>query len=135
MAQSPNNAASELPPFSGILEGDYQQLQGSWVVTANEIKKRNMPQMAGAVFNFSKNEHWISGDKGHDYFALDEKTSPKSIDFYDKTNPVIKGIYKIEGSKLTLCTAAPGQPRPVDFKTSIFTGTILTTAERQKEDP
>lgn len=130
-AQSPASTEPELPPFSGTLAGDYKLLQGSWVVTANEIRKRSLPHMAGAVFNFFKDEHWISGGKGREWFVLNEKASPKAIDFYDKKNPTIKGIYKIEGNQLILCTAAPGQPRPVKFSTSPFTGTILTTLQRQ----
>jgi len=122
---------TELPQFTGKVSGDYKRLQGSWVVTSNEIKKQPLPQMAGAVFYFSGNQHWITGDKGREWFSLDETSSPRSIDFYDKKTPTIRGIYKIEGSRLTLCTAAPGQPRPTGFSTSPFSGTILTTTQRQ----
>jgi uncharacterized protein (TIGR03067 family) len=130
-APGSSNTGTELQPQAGTPSGDYKRLQGSWTVTSNEIKKQALPQMAGAVFHFSGDRHWISGDKGHEWFALDESSSPKSIDFYDKKTPTIKGIYKIEGSRLTLCTAAPGQPRPTEFSTSPFSGTILTVTERR----
>lgn len=122
---------SELPPFPGKVSGDYKQIQGSWVVTSNEIRKKSLPQMSGVVFHFSGNQHWIGGDKGREWFALNGSSLPKAIDFYDKKSPTIRGIYKIEGDRLTLCTAAPGQPRPTEFSTSPFTGTILTTTRRQ----
>ena len=125
------NTDTELVPFSDKVSGDYKRIQGSWIVTSNEIRKQSLPQMSGAVFHFSGNQHWISGDKGREWFALRESSSPKSIDFYDKKTPTIRGIYKIEGERLTLCTAAPGQPRPTEFSTSPFTGTILTTTQRQ----
>ena len=130
-SQLSTNSGTELAPFPGKLAGDYKRIQGSWVVTSNEIKKQSLPQMAGAVFYFSENQHWITGDKGREWFALDENRSPRAIDFYDKKAPSIRGIYKIEGDRLTLCTAAPGHSRPTDFSTSPFTGTILTTTQRQ----
>ena len=129
--QLSTNSGTELPPFSGKLADDYKRIQGSWIVTSNEIRKQSLPQMAGAVFYFSGNQHWITGDKGREWFALDENHSPKAIDFYDKKAQSIRGIYKIEGDRLTLCTAALGYPRPKEFSTSPFTGTILTTTQRQ----
>jgi uncharacterized protein (TIGR03067 family) len=127
--QLSKNSSTELPPFTGKLAGDYKRIQGSWIVTSNEIRKQSLPQMTGAVFYFSGNQHWITGDKGREWFALDETHSPKSIDFYDKIAPSIRGIYKIEGDRLTLCTAAPGYPRPTEFSTSLFRGTILTATQ------
>ena len=124
------NSDTELDAYSGKVSGDYKRIQGRWIVTSNEIRKQSLPQMAGAVFYFSGNQHWISGDKGREWFALSESASPRAIDFYDKKTPTIRGIYKIEGDRLTLCTAAPGQPRPINFRTSPFTGTILTTTQR-----
>jgi len=126
-----NRNDSELPPFAGKVSGDYKRIQGKWIVTSNEIRKQSLPQMAGAVFHFSGDRHWISGDKGNEWFSLNENSSPKSIDFYDRKSPTIRGIYKFEGDRLTLCTAAPGQQRPSEFSTSPFTGTILTTTRRQ----
>lgn len=125
------NSDTELGAYPGKVSGDYKRIQGRWIVTSNEIRKQSLPQMAGAVFYFSGNQHWISGDKGREWFALRESGSPRAIDFYDKKTPTIRGIYKFEGDRLTLCTAAPGQPRPTEFSTSPFTGTILTTTQRQ----
>lgn len=120
----------EMKPLVGPPKGDSKLIQGAWVVTYDEVRKTSLPR-AGAIFYFSDNRHWISGNKGHEWFSINEQTYPKSIDFYDYKTPTIRGIYKIEGSQLTLCTADPGAPRPREFKTSRFTGDILTFTRRK----
>jgi len=116
----------ELVPLAGPPSGDYVQLGGSWTVTYNELRKVPTPERAGAAFNFKENRFWISGDAGHEWFAVDSSRNPKAIDFYNHKSPTIRGIYELNGSELTLCTAAPGESRPTDFKTSALSGTILT---------
>ena len=114
------------------LAGDYSQLQGRWLVLRNEIKKQATPDMHGRVFVFHEKTFRIDTDKGSEGFSLDEKTNPKSIDFDDGRSPVIRGIYKIEGDSLVICTGAAGAKRPKEFKTSLWSGTVLTELKREK---
>lgn len=121
-------AAEEKPE----LAGDYSQLQGRWLVLRNEIKKQATPGMHGRFFIFQENTFRIDTDKGSEGYSVDEKANPKSIDFDDGRSPVIRGIYKIEGDSLVICTGAPGAKRPKVFKTSIWSGTVLTELKREK---
>lgn len=124
---------SDLPAFTGKVSGDYQRLQGTWIVKGSELQ--GLALIPDAVFHFSGNQHWHDGDKDREwFFALDESSSPKAIDFYDKKSRVVRGIYKLEGNQLTLCTVAPGRPRPTEFSkytSSSYTGSILTKARRK----
>lgn len=63
---------------------------------------------------------------------------PKSIDVEVFEGPGLKtgetlhilGIYEFEGDGLTLCTAAPGKPRPPAFASSPGSGLSLQTWAR-----
>ena|SRR5881394_3555455 len=112
----------ELVPLTGSPSGDYARLEGSWVVTYNEMKKVALTEMAGATFHFKDNRHWVSGDSGFEWFAVDSSRNPKAIDFYDNRSPTVRGIYELNGSELVLCTAAPGKPRPTKFGPFHFRG-------------
>jgi uncharacterized protein (TIGR03067 family) len=45
-------------------------------------------------------------------------TGARPIDFIDEREKKEQGIYKLEGETLTLCFAAPGEPRPTEFNSS-----------------
>jgi uncharacterized protein (TIGR03067 family) len=117
-------------PLNGPVTGDYKKLQGNWTVSYCERDGLALPDRNGSVFHFQHNRHWIGGDRGDEWYALDDKAVPKSIDFYDRKHPTIRGIYRIEGGQLVLCTADPGLPRPTEFSTSPGSGRILTKVRR-----
>jgi uncharacterized protein (TIGR03067 family) len=81
------------------------------------------------VFRFRKK---ISSGK----FKLDASKSPKQINMIPDGAPEgvsIKGIYKIEGNKLTICYALPKQDRPTAFESKEKTGHTLTVWIREKK--
>ncbi len=118
-------------PLEGPATGDYKKLDGEWTVTYCERDGKAMAGRNGFVFYFQHNRHWISGNKGYEWYAVDDKATPKMIDFYDHELPTIRGIYRIEGRQLVVCSADPGFPRPTDFSTARGSGRILTKTQRR----
>lgn len=111
------------------LAGDYVAIQGTWIVTHNEIAKIVLPEMHGRHFIFRDNQFHLDGDTRTETFVLDEKSDPKRIDFISGSS-VIKGIYKLQKNVLTLCTAPPGTARPSRFGSSRDSRVILTIVKR-----
>jgi len=100
------------------LSGDLKQLQGTWVSTSENNEESRWVFEGKRVKSTVNTQDYIS------QVTLDPKATPHpTIDFKitegpgesaDKTS---KGIYKLEGDKLTICVTAPGQgSRPTEFK-------------------
>jgi uncharacterized protein (TIGR03067 family) len=68
--------------------------------------------------------------------VLDPSRDPKAIDVIPDGGPNrderVLGIYKLEGDRLTICMAAPGKPRPSEFKAEKGNGCTLRTFVREK---
>ena len=68
----------------------------------------------GSVYQGEKR----SGGDAHGY-SVDSQKRPATIDMIadvtDKESPVFRGIYKIEGTKLTLMLGRANRPRPTAF--------------------
>jgi uncharacterized protein (TIGR03067 family) len=122
---------SRVPARSGPLTGDEQRLQGAWVVVHNEIMGAPTPQLHGRVHFYEGRRFHLDTDSGSEEFRVDEQSNPKRIDFDDGRLPLIQGIYKLEGDRLTVCTNSPGRPRPEAFATAPGSRIILTILNRQ----
>ena len=120
-------------PTTQALGGDYQRLQGTWIVNYNELKGVTTPQLYGAQHIFQGDRFRLGDDPPGqpEHFIIDETSRPKRIDFDDEHSPRVLGIYELDGERLTICTGAPGEARPKEFRTSIFSGAILTRLKRQ----
>lgn len=55
-----------------------------------------------------------------------------SIDFVDEDDRVEQGIYEVNGDTLTICFAAPGEPRPTELKSSEQSKTTLLVLKKAK---
>ncbi|MBC7783791.1 MAG: TIGR03067 domain-containing protein [Burkholderiales bacterium] len=120
----------QIPVAPSELRGDYLRIQGTWVVLYNENKGIPLPERAGHVFIFEKDQSRIGKHGTDERFALDETSVPKRIEFDDGRSPILRGIYRLDADRLTICTISPGHARPREFKTSLFSTAVLTHLQR-----
>lgn len=72
-------------------------------------------------------------------FVLDEKASPKKIDFIKFTGPNGEamednlGIYELKEGEMRICTGGPGQDRPTEFRDAESEGQGTITLTRLKD--
>lgn len=117
---------------------DLKKMEGAWKTLLHEANGKPTPKdevdkTAGKLI--------VKGAKYKVYFGdtfVDEGTitlnaakTPREIDVKTSKDEVMKGIYKIEGDKMTVCFAQPGGERPAAFKTK--EGQMLLGYERMKK--
>jgi uncharacterized protein (TIGR03067 family) len=100
-----------------------EALQGEWKVVSFNKAGDETPadELAGAKMVFAGEMVTVTFRKKDDPagFKIDTKANPPAIDIIPKTNPkneVVKGIYKLEKDKLTICFGPDGAGRPAEFK-------------------
>ena len=113
---------------------DLAKMQGDWMVATMTVDGMKLsPDEAQTLFRTIEGEHYTvsrySKVIGRGTFKLDATQSPKTIDSTpavagDPSKP-IRGIYEFDGDRLRVCNARPGQPRPKNFTTKMFTGHSL----------
>lgn len=109
--------------------GDADHLAGDWEVTEIHVRGQKTPE---AVMKDRKASLRFRSAPGGRLTAevrtgpdaartvravLDPDRPAKHIDLIDDREVAESGIYKLDGDALTLCVAAPGDPRPVAFTT------------------
>ena len=130
-----------VPPFSSDLgqkKGDVDLAQGTWVVVSVEadgkpLDKDELERIKVWDLVISDNKvivkippEQLNGKEAPTVtFKIDPTTKPKSVDFQVQergTEYNYKGIYSLEGDKLTVCVgvgevAGKNSERPTDFAT------------------
>jgi uncharacterized protein (TIGR03067 family) len=131
--------AAEAP--GGDAKEELKKLAGTWRMVSGEQDGKALPEevVKGARLVIKGDRHTVrvGGDTLAGTHRLDPSEEPKAIDATDTEGPykgkTIRGIYKLEGGRLTVCFAGPGKARPKAFTTRSGTGHILHVWGRGKD--
>ena len=115
--------------------------QGVWRASTSVYDGQEAPaEIVRSITRTVEKDHVVWKRDGNSFagtrIELDPSRDPKTIDVIpdggkDRGERVL-GIYKLEGDRLTICMAAPGQPRPREFKAEKGSGWTLRTFTREK---
>jgi uncharacterized protein (TIGR03067 family) len=110
-------------------------LQGEWKVTALSKGEASETELENLKVLIKADKlHFIRGEREEEIvFILDPKAEPSAIDIVKDTNVFVKGIYKLEKDKLTICLGPNGGDRPKEFKSAKEPETRLMVLERVKK--
>ena len=95
-----------------------QDLYGEWEFEPEPAGRAGDPVYR---YRFNKNGTWevLRGGEVAQQprgFAFDPAARPPRIDFNTPpAGPLVLGIYRVDGDRLTICDAGPDQPRPAAF--------------------
>ncbi|AMV29486.1 hypothetical protein VT84_34145 [Gemmata sp. SH-PL17] len=134
--------AAPVPPAPPVdpLKAAQQGFQGPWKVVAHieEGEPWDKEQAESAKLTVKDNVMSISTDGKNLAFAftLDPKSEPCGIDLVyqleNEPGKTVKGIYKLEKDKLTICFATDGE-RPKEFHSAVNSRTGVLILERVKK--
>jgi uncharacterized protein (TIGR03067 family) len=133
---------------------DVKQLEGAWkVVSLTSGAEGDAPQeMIRDMIVVIKGDKWTTisrGQASEENFKLDTAKNPQTIDLTrtpivgvvsDREHPVrpevnreiLPGIYDLDGDRLRICLANPGEKRPSQFPGKPQAGLVVLVLERDK---
>ena len=119
-------------------KSDQDKMQGKWKIVRCEFAGRDMDQTVGVEDTIS-DAKWLRPQRRTSEYQLKFDTSkdPKWVDLSAERlgDKSLKGIYKLEGDKLTICYSYnPDSPRPTEFKTDADVASYLYVLERVKKE-
>jgi uncharacterized protein (TIGR03067 family) len=118
-------------------KSEEEKMQGKWKIVRCEFSGRDEPQPVG-IEDTIGDKKWLRPNRRTAEYRLkfDATKDPKWVDLSadrlgDRT---LKGIYSLEGDKLTICYAYdPELPRPTEFKTMPGVRGYIYVLERVKK--
>lgn len=120
----PRSMQTQAAPPSAEAAAEIEKVKGTWKAMQVQKDGAEHPEYvkAGMQVVFTGNTMTISaGDdpaaKTNSFYHLDPTKSPKEIDLIDSSGqPSGKGIYALDGDKLTLCTSTADRPTSLATK-------------------
>src|SRR5262249_30771187 len=130
---------SSQPKHDAVAE-ELKIIQGTWQLVASKTDGKAMPeeQVKKIRVVIEGDHHTVTFDgkpvAGRVKFTVDPTTEPKSTEDTLTQEPhkgkKIRGIYRLEGDKLTSCVGAIDAPRPTEFASKPGSGQSLRRFER-----
>jgi uncharacterized protein (TIGR03067 family) len=128
-------------PSKDEAAGDLEALQGNWAMVALSINGEELPEdqvkagklvVKGDLYTATLGERTISST-----MKLDPARTPRAVDFTSTDGPqkgqTVKGIYKLDGDRLSICRALrPEDDRPDGFASGAESGLVLVVWARSK---
>ena len=117
---------------------DKEMILGDWKVVTVQVGGKDVrDKLPRKIVTFRGDKVTVMGDAE---YKLDPSKNPKQIDVTVSEGPndgpdqkgTHPGIYKLDGDKLVIHQAQPGQDRPTGFESKDGTKTLLLTLERVK---
>jgi RNA polymerase sigma-70 factor (ECF subfamily) len=115
---------------------DEERILGTWVVLSakhggHEEDAKDVRIIFAAGDNFTMTAP-VKGERGATY-KLDPAKKPKEITLTANNGDIVKGIYKFDGDKLTICAGEKGGQRPTEFVTKEGVDATLIVLQREKK--
>jgi len=119
---------------------ELERLQGTWRASTSVYDGQEAPEkIVRSITRTVEKDHVVWKRDGKSFagtrIELDPSRDPRTIDVIsdggkDRGERVL-GIYKLEKNRLTICMAAPCQPRPGKFKADKGSGCTLRIFTRE----
>ena len=116
---------ASVPPTAQEPDAELKRHQGTWDVVKFVRNGEDSPaDLVASIVRIVDGDHVVWRRDGKSFsgstIVLDPTADPKTIDILADGGPArdkrVRGVYKLEDDKLTICTSDPDEPRPKDFK-------------------
>ena len=123
------------------VKDELKRHQGTWAVTSSIYDGQPASQeIVRSIKRIVTGDHVVWERDGKRFagtrIEVDPSREPKTIDVIPdggrNRGERVLGIYKLEGDRLTIAMAAPGQPRPKEFQAAKGSGWTLRTFRRER---
>lgn len=120
------------------VQAELKKLAGTWNVVSMERAGQKAPeeQLKAIDLRIVIQGNKLSAQAGkatsESTFVIDPGKQPRTIDTTDRNNKLEKGIYRLEGDLLTICTSETGGERPTEFATKAGVAQLMFVLKRSK---